>query len=362
MDKNSQKGYPDIIESVLVLLLLLSLLWALYDVLQVFFGILTFALVFSVSFAWPFEKLALLLKNRRKWAGIVYSIILVAITSLPFCFIIVTIRKHIKKTIFWIEQIKTNGLPPLPAWISGLPLVGEDISTFWTQLQDSPKEMLALHGEQIKSTLHHLLTSGAGVISALFQFITAIIISAFFLERGNKILDPIKLTMQYLLGKKDGLLLLQATTQAIKSVSIGVIGTAFIAALVSWIGLTLAGIEFALLLSALIFFLVLIQLGPLLVWVPLVIYTAATGHTGVTVFLIIYGIVLLVIDALLKPILIAKSGGKIPFLVLFLGVIGGLAAWGFIGMFKGAIILAIFYTVFTSWLEKKQGIPAEEAE
>jgi predicted PurR-regulated permease PerM len=135
-------------------------------------------------------------------------------------------------------------------------------------------------------------------------------------------------------------------------------GTAFIASVISWIGLTIAGIHFAVLLSALVFFLVLIQLGPLLVWVPLVIWTASQGHTGMTVFLIIYGLVLLIIDALLKPVLIAKSGGKIPFLVLFLGVIGGLAAWGFTGMFKGAIILAVFYTLFNSWLERRGGADA----
>jgi len=77
------------------------------------------------------------------------------------------------------------------------------------------------------------------------------------------------------------------------------------------------------------------------------------GHTGVTIFLIIYGVALLIIDAFLKPILIARSGGRIPFLVLFLGVIGGLVAWGLIGMFLGAIILAVFFTVFNSWLQKK---------
>jgi predicted PurR-regulated permease PerM len=159
--------------------------------------------------------------------------------------------------------------------------------------------------------------------------------------------------MQHLLGRREGLSLLRATTQAIKGVSIGVIGTAFIAAVISWVGLRIAGVPFALFLSALIFFLVLIQLGPLLVWIPLVLWTASLGHTGMTVFLIIYGIVLLIIDGILKPILIAKSGGKLPFLVMFLGVIGGLAAWGFTGMFKGAIILAVFYTLFNSWLDKK---------
>ncbi len=77
------------------------------------------------------------------------------------------------------------------------------------------------------------------------------------------------------------------------------------------------------------------------------------GHPGNTAFLIIYGVALLIIDAVLKPILIGKNGGKIPFLVLFLGVIGGIAAWGFTGMFKGAIILTIFYTLFNSWLEER---------
>ena len=87
------------------------------------------------------------------------------------------------------------------------------------------------------------------------------------------------------------------------------------------------------------------------------IWMATQGHPGTTVFLVIYGIGLQVGEAILKPLLIAKSG-KLPFLVLFLGVIGGLAAWGFTGIFKGAIIMAVFYTVFTSWLAGKNDTPS----
>ena len=203
--------------------------------------------------------------------------------------------------------------------------------------------------------LRQLLNSGIGIISTALQIIVGIVISAFFLAAGKKMLEPIESTTEHLLGKSDGLSLLAAITQAIKGVSIGIMGTAFIAGFLAWIGLFLAGITYSLVLAALVFFLVLIQLGPLLVWVPLVIWSALQGHTGATIFLIIYGIGLLVVDAFLKPILIAKSGGKIPFLVLFLGVIGGLAAWGFTGMFKGAIILAVFHTIFNSWLQQKSG-------
>ena len=341
------------IETVLVLFLLLFLLIALYEVLRVFFGILTFALIFSVSFSAPFERLAKVFGNRRRLAAVIYSLVLIAIIALPFIYIVSALRNHITEAIDWMNDIKAKGLPPLPPWASRLPIVGPEIDNFWLQLKNSPKEAIGLHEEPIKMTLRHLLTSGAGMIGTVLQFIAGIIISAFLLTSGDKMLSPVKLAMQHLLGKRDGLSLLRATTQAIKGVSIGVMGTAFIAAIISWIGLTIAGISFALVLSALIFFLVLIQIGPLLVWIPVVIWTALEGHTGVTIFLVVYGILLLVIDAFLKPILIARSGGKIPFLVLFLGVIGGLAAWGFTGMFKGAIILAVFHTVFTSWLEKK---------
>jgi predicted PurR-regulated permease PerM len=353
MNKSFSSNSRSMIETILVVLLLLILLLAVYDVLRVFFGVLTFALIFSVSFSGVFEGLVRLVRGRRTLAAVIYTVLLVAIIALPITLIISALRHHVRESIAWMNDIKTNGLPPLPAWITNLPLAGEDISSFWQQLQSSPRETIATHGEPIKAGLRHILTSGAGMIGTALQFIAGIIISAFLLVSGEKALSPVKAVTVHLLGRREGLSLIQATTVAIKSVSIGVMGTAFIAAIISWIGLLIAGIHLAILLSALIFFLVLIQLGPLAVWVPLVIWTASQGHTGVTIFLIIYGVALLIIDALLKPVLIAKSGGKLPFLVLFLGVVGGLAAWGFTGMFKGAIILSVSYTLFDSWLEKR---------
>ncbi len=362
MNEKIQPGSRTIIETILVLILLLGLLLALYDVLKFFFGVLTFALIFSVSFYAPFEKLVRLFKNKRKLAAFFYAILLTAFIALPVFYIISALRGHLKELITATSEIKTNGLPPLPAWISRAPFIGAKINSFWLELQNSPKEVIALHEEQIKEGLRHVLRSGAGMFGTVIQFIAGIFISAFFLASGEKMLVPVQSAMQHLLGKRDGLSLLVATAHAIKSVSIGVMGTALIAAFISWIGLTIAGVSFALGIAALVFFLVLIQLGPLLVWIPLVIVTVMQGHTGMAVFLTIYGIGLLLIDALLKPYLIARSGGKLPFLVLFLGVIGGLAAWGFTGMFKGAIIVAIFYTVFTSWLEKKDDTVAEKLQ
>ncbi len=362
MNKILPNDSRSIFETILVLLLLLLLMAALYDVLRVFFGVLTFALIFSVSFYGPYERLVRWSGSRRSLAALVYSILLIAIIALPVTYIISEVRNHIREAIKLVGEVKANGIPPLPKWITNLPLVGEDISSFWQQLQDSPKDAVAHHSEQVRMILKQVLASGISVLSTALQVILGIVMSAFLLAAGQKALDPIKSTTEHLLGKKDGESLLGVITQAIKGVSIGIMGTAFIASVIAWIGLAIARIEYSLVLAGLVFFLVLIQLGPLFVWVPLIVWTAVQGHTGVMVFLIIYGAMLLLIDGLLKPILIARSGGKIPFLVLFLGVIGGLAAWGFTGMFKGAIILSVFYTLFTSWVEDRKvpGAPSTQ--
>ena len=351
-----------VIETILVVLLLLSLMFATFEVLRAFFGVLTFALIFSVSFAKPFKHFVNLLGHRKKLAAIIYSILLIALVTFPFILIINAISNHIKEASAFISEVKLHGLPPLPTWIANLPLVGSEINTFWNNLPINPKATIAPHELQVKEALNHVITAGTGLLGATLQFVLGIIISAFFLAGGEKTLLPIKAALKHLLGARNGIELLEATGQAVKGVSIGVMGTAFFAALVSWFGFMIAGIPFALGLAGLVFFVTIIQIGPLLVWIPVIIWYSSLGHTGFTIFLIIYAIGVLLVDAVVKPILIAKSGGSLPFLVLFLGVIGGLAAWGFTGMFKGAIVMAIAYTVFTKWLEKRKSESEFEGE
>lgn len=352
--RTDQRASRSTIETILVLLLLLALLLALYNVLKVFFGVFTFALIFYVSMEQPYNWLVRVLGKRRRLAAVLYSVVLILIAALPFVYAIAALGRHIKDVLQVAEEVRMHGLPNLPDNITHLPYAGETVSDFWKHLQENPKETLVGYEHQLRVAMHHILTGGAGVIGAAVQIIAGIIISAFLLAGGDKVLQPVKTTLQHLLGRRDSLSLMSATAHAIKGVSIGVMGTAFIATIVSWIGFAIAALHFKILLAALVFFLVLIQVGPFIVWAPLVIWAASQGHTGMAIFLAIYGAAVLVIDAVLKPVLISKSGGKLPFLVLFLGVVGGMAAWGFTGMFKGAIILAVFYTVFTSWLEQKQ--------
>ncbi len=343
----------NLIETILILLLLLGLLAALYDVLKIFFGVFTFALIFFVSLKEPFEKLVGLLKQRRKLAAVLYSVILILIVALPFVYVVAAMGKHLKDAINFVEDVRVHGVPNLPENVTNMPVIGNTLASFWKHLQENPRETFVGHQQQLRMVLHHLLTGGVGIIGTGLQVMLGIILSSFLLAGGGKILRPLESTLEHLLGKRDGSSLIEATTLAIKGVSIGVMGTAFIAAVLSWIGFAIAGLHFKILLVALVFFLVLIQIGPIIVWAPLVAWAIYEGHNSMAIFLVIYGVFVLIIDAVLKPILIAKSGGKLPFLVLFIGVVGGLAAWGFTGMFKGAIIMAVANTIFVSWMEKK---------
>src|ERR1700742_4886134 len=108
INKPLQNSSRNIVEAILVVILLVSLMLALYDVLKVFFGVLTFALIFSVSFAAPFEWLVRLLRGRRTLAAVIYSLLLITIIALPSFYIISAIRTHVREAITWIGQVKTN--------------------------------------------------------------------------------------------------------------------------------------------------------------------------------------------------------------------------------------------------------------
>ena len=356
INQNKQRGF---IETALALVLLLILLFELYKVLGVFAGVFTYAIIFSVSFAGLFESLARLVANKRGLAAFIYALILIAVIAMPFYYIISSLVGYATGLQQWITDVKVNGVPALPAWVEGVPFAGKKTTVFWGQLQADPAATLATYEPKIKAILQGLVFGGAGMIGAVLEFVVGIIISAVLLANGQKAVQPLYAVMKRLVGESSGPPLVDATGRAVKGVAVGVMGTAFIAALFAWIGFIIAGIPFAVGLAALTFFLVVIQVGPVLVFVPVAIWLFTTGETGWGIFIVVYTLAVMIpIDNIVKPLLIARAG-KLPILVLFLGVIGGMVVWGFTGMFKGAIITAVFYTIINSWLGRKE--PAVQA-
>ena len=137
--------------------------------------------------------------------------------------------------------------------------------------------------------------------------------------------------------------------QAIRGVALGVVVTAIVQATLAGIGLRVAGIPFAALLGAVAFVLCIAQLGPLLVLAPAVVWLYWQGSTGAASALLAWTVVVGPMDNILRPILMTK-GGDLPMLLMFAGVIGGLLAFGLIGIFIGPVVLAVSYTLLGAWI------------
>lgn len=349
MQNNNGESSRQLIITGVSFLLLLLLLYALYNVLGVFLGVFTFAIIFSVSFYSLFEKIVLQFGGRRKLAALFYGLLLVAIVALPFIYGVSILGKAIYSAQQFIQQVKNHQVPAFPTFLVDMPYFGQRIGNFWASLQANPEATISAYEPQIRGFLQRLLSGGAGVAGTGLELLIGIILSAIFLKMGSSTVHPLEVILARLTGTNGAGQIIDASGKAIKGVAVGVMGTGLIAGVAAWIGYRIAGFDIAPVLAVLTFFLVVIQIGPALVLIPAVAWLATQGHTGSAIFLGIYGVIVLMgIDNVLKPILIGKSG-KLPVLVLFLGVVGGMTAWGFTGMFKGAIILAVCYTLFQQW-------------
>jgi len=146
--------------------------------------------------------------------------------------------------------------------------------------------------------------------------------------------------------------------RAIRGVALGVVVTALVQAVLGGIGLAVAGVPLATLLTALMFLLCIAQVGPLLVLAPAVIWLYWSGDSLWGTVLLAISIVVVTLDNVLRPILIRK-GADLPLLLVFAGVIGGLIAFGLVGIFVGPVVLAVTYTLLESWV--REGLDEHKA-
>jgi predicted PurR-regulated permease PerM len=187
----------------------------------------------------------------------------------------------------------------------------------------------------------------------LFQFLLTSIISAILLTKGESVRDALLRFADRLAGRQGREAALQAG-RAIRSVVLGVVVTALIQAAIGGAGLFIAGLPAAGLLTAVMLFLCLAQLGPLPVLVPAVIWLYWSGSTIGGTTLLVIATIAGALDNVVRPWLI-KRGANLPLVLIFAGVIGGLLAFGIIGLFIGPVVLTVTYTLLWAWLSDGEG-------
>jgi predicted PurR-regulated permease PerM len=245
------------------------------------------------------------------------------------------------------EQLGT-GLPPPPDWVARIVLVGPELHQTWLEFSQSTGSVFDLLTPYFSALRDLALASSLSIGRGLLE-VTLSVAASFFLYRdGRTAAEHLRRLVHRVAGDR-AQHLLQVAGDTVTSVVYGIIGTALAQGIFAAIGFWIAGVGKPLFLGILTFFLSLIPSGPPLVWAPIGLWLLYQGSYGWGIFVLVWGFfVVSGVDNFLKPYLISR-GTNLPLLLVFLGVIGGILAFGFLGLFLGPTLLAVGYALLREW-------------
>ena len=325
--------------------LILGALW----ILRPFLGATIWATMIVVA-SWP----ALLWLQGRLWgkrwlATTLMTSVLLLVFVVPLSLAIVTIVVESDRIVGWFRALSVAQLPPPPAFIRELPLVGPRVVEAWEQaVLTGPGGLAARLAPYANDIVRWFVAEVGGVGFLVVQFLVTVVLAALMYARGETAAATVRRFGLRLAGERgDNVVVLAG--QAIRAVALGVGVTAIAQSVLGGVGLAIAGVPFASLLTAVMFMLCIAQLGPMLVLVPAVVWLYWSGEAGWGTFLLVVTVIAGTMDNVLRPMLI-KRGADLPLLLILAGVIGGLVAFGLVGIFVGPVLLAVTYKLLGDWI------------
>ncbi len=341
----------DITRTVLAVIFIGVLIGTSLWILKPFLGAAVWA-VTIVTATWALMlSVQRRLRGSRPLAVAVMTVVLLLVLVVPLWLAIGTIVSNADQIAGWVKSLSTFQVPPPPAWLGRLPVVGGELAAAWEKvalagLQDFMKRLAPYGGIAIRWFAAEVGGFGALVL----QFLLTVVFAALLYAQGEAAAAWIRRFGRRLAGPR-GDHSVHLAGQAVRGVALGVVVTALAQSILGGVGLALVGIPFAAVLTAVMFMLAIAQLGPLLVLVPSVAWLFWSGSTGWGTFLLFWTLVVGTMDNFLRPILIRK-GADLPLLLIFAGVVGGLIAFGLIGIFVGPVVLAVAHTLITAWVDE----------
>lgn len=354
----------DLPRDVLAVLFIGALIGVSLWILRPFMAAIIWAMTIVVA-TWPVMlAVQARLWDKRVLAVTVMTLALLGALVLPFLAVIGTIVANADPIVQWVRSISFDALPPPPEWLRLLPVVGAPIAAAWEQVAAEGIPDLFAKAAPYADDVAKWFVAQVGNLGVLFAHsLLTIGIAAVLYANGETAAASARRFAERLAGAT-GDAAVGLAAQAIRGVALGVVVTALVQAGIGGLGLTIAGVPFAAMLTGLMFFLAVAQLGAVPVLVPAVVWLYWRGDTTWGTFLLVVTIFVGTLDNILRPLLI-KQGANLPLLLVFSGVIGGLIAFGLIGIFVGPVVLAVAYSMLEAWVNEgrqKQPAPAEREQ
>jgi predicted PurR-regulated permease PerM len=317
-------------------------------VLRPFLAAILFASAVVIS-SWPLYLFLLArMKGRRSLAALTLTLSLTTLVILPIALVAYNLADDIGRLYYELKLAVDAGHVEPPEWIRQLPLVGDWLHGYLRALVSSREQMIATAERLLEPARHYLLGGGLVLGAGVAQMSLAAFVAFFLYRDGIAILHAIRVAMDRIVGASAPRIA-STVSHTVRGVMYGLLGTALAQALVAALGFAIAGVPGVLLLGFATFVMSLVPVGPPLIWGGAAIWLFNQGNTGWAVFMLVWGLVLISgVDNVVKPMLISR-GSSLPFLLVLLGVLGGVLAFGFVGLFIGPVLLAVGYSLMREW-------------
>lgn len=346
VDSRHSRDVPQLMLSVLFLaLMIIACLW----VVQPF--VLGFAWAGTVVIAtWPLLlRLQRLLFGRRSLAVLAMMLLLILLFIIPVALLVNSLVDSSGTVIHAV----TSGVssPPDLAWLNSIPLVGSKLYAAWHSLLDmGGSAIMAKLRPYVGTTTTWFVGQAAHIGRLMLHCGLMLLFSALLYWRGEQVAEGIR-HFAFRLAAERGDAAVLLAGQAIRAVALGVVVTALVQAVLGGIGLAVSGVPYAILFTVLMLMTCLIQIGPLLVLVPAIIWLYWSGDSTWGTVLLVWSAVVATLDNFIRPVLI-RLGADLPLILILSGVIGGLVAFGMIGLFIGPVLLAVSWRLFSAWVNE----------
>jgi predicted PurR-regulated permease PerM len=346
--ENDRPRYVEIaIDLILKVGTLALMVYLCFRILRPFLSMLLWGLIIAIIIFPLFMKLRTWLGNRNKLTSILIMVVALAILVFPSIWLVNQLVDGIR---FLADSIQGGGLTiPVPTEsVAGWPLIGPWLYENWMDLSQNTGETLSGFLPQIATWGEKMLGALASTGIGVLQFAVSIVIAGIFLIFFEKGSESGRKIFQKVVGER-GQEFMEVSLVTIRNVAAGVLGVAIIQTTLMGVGLIFSGIPLAAVWIILILVMTIAQIPVLLFNIPLIIYLFAFFDPWPAVLWSLYFLVMGMIDNVLKPLIMGK-GSDVPMLVIFLGALGGFAAFGFIGLFLGAILLSLAYKIYLTWV------------
>lgn len=330
-----------------------------YRIASPFITTILWGIIIAVALRSNHVRLKKKLGGRGGLAAVVITLLLLLTLIVPTMMLSSTLVDSAQEITTRIKD-GTLQVPPPSATVKTWPVIGDSLHKFWSLASVNLGAALIKMAPQLKAFGGLLLSSAAGAGAWVLQFVIAIIIAGALLTNaagGRHVAYAIAARV----ADERGPELLELSQNTVQSVARGILGVAIIQSILAGLGMYVVGVPGAGLWTLLVLLLAVIQLPPMLVLLPVIIYVFSTASTFAAVVFTIWSIFAGGCDTFLKPILLGR-GAQVPMLIIFIGAIGGFMTSGIIGLFVGAIVFSLGYRIFMVWLKEEAGPMPDENE